>query len=736
MNSNKITIRNGETTLRACHRATMRTFLVASAIAAAVSGGVGVVAAAEGESIVEEIIVTARKREESIQDIPVAISVMTAQAMEQNNLRSVAEIAAYVPGLTINSDSTLRAFVSIRGIGASYTTSVQPGVGLFVDGVYTPTTAYFNNPVLDIDRIEVLRGPQGTLYGRNTLGGAINVVSRAPSDELGGRVFAQYTDEDNGYLYGGAVGGAIVPGKLQARIAAASERSDGFYENKLLGTDAFPREADSVNGSLRWLLSDQTSLTVNLAYMDLLGGNGSYAQVRDIHDFDANILLNSPNTARIEYHRANARLDTAIESLHTDVTAIVAYDGRDESSVLDNDLTPFHFEYLEQGVEEETWSAELRFDTQFSDSFSTLLAAFASRSDGDITSDAYTSFDPFALPADLLYRSGMAEREQDSHAFFGTLFWRLQPDLEFTAGLRYDHESLESRSTSIDQLTGVVTVRPPRQFRDDVIDPKFSLTKFWSERTMTYVSAARGHRGGGLNSPLAPAGMESYAGDSLWAYEVGSKFELPGGAGSFAMSAFYNDFRNYIELGPFVQNPQTGGLSAEVINFGDIKSYGVDVELAAAITSRWKVGGSATYTHARIGDSTPYEQATGMVLASDLLNFQPDWKLNVDSSYALPVGVGTLTLRGAVAVTGPREGGTGFADRIPDLDEYVLVNGSIAYEVNGLELSVFANNLFDEQYFEVYSDRTAIDPSGLFFPYNLAILGAQRRVGVRAQYSF
>ena len=107
--------------------------------------------------------------------------------MDRNGLRSVADIAPTVPGLNVNSDSVGRAFVSIRGIGTALQAGVQPGVGVFQDGVYAPQTSYINNPTLDIQRIEVLRGPQGTLYGKNTLGGAINIITRPPSETFEGK---------------------------------------------------------------------------------------------------------------------------------------------------------------------------------------------------------------------------------------------------------------------------------------------------------------------------------------------------------------------------------------------------------------------------------------------------------------------------------------------------------------------------------------------------------------------
>src|SRR6185436_19486885 len=158
---------------------------------------------------IEQVTVTARKRDESLLDVPISITAVTESAMDRNGLRSVADIAPYVPGLNINSDSIGRAFVSIRGIGTALQAGVQPGVGVFQDGIYVRETSYILNPLLDIDHIEVLRGPQGTLYGKNTLGGAINIITRQPSDEFGGRVYGTYSEGDDNAELGGSVGGGI-----------------------------------------------------------------------------------------------------------------------------------------------------------------------------------------------------------------------------------------------------------------------------------------------------------------------------------------------------------------------------------------------------------------------------------------------------------------------------------------------------------------------------------------------
>jgi len=142
------------------------------------------------------IVVTARKRDETLADVPIAVTAIDGDTLTARGLNSVREAAVLSPGLNINSDGTGRAFVSIRGVGVTLVQSVQPGVGLFIDGIYQPNTAYLNNPLVDVERIEVLRGPQGTLYGKNTMGGAINVITRQPTNNLEVRANGSYAGPD------------------------------------------------------------------------------------------------------------------------------------------------------------------------------------------------------------------------------------------------------------------------------------------------------------------------------------------------------------------------------------------------------------------------------------------------------------------------------------------------------------------------------------------------------------
>ena len=194
-------------------------------------------AAAEPEND-QAIVVTARKRSEVLQDVPVAVTAVTGETIEKRGLTQIKDVAQLTPSLNVNSDGVGRVFLAVRGVGTTLVGTVQPGVGIFVDGVYQPNTSYLNNPLVDVDRVEVLRGPQGTLYGKNTLGGALNVITRQPSNRFVARAGGSYAGPDNAWDAYGSVSGPIIEDKLQVKVAAAHRQQDGFIRNTLLDSDA------------------------------------------------------------------------------------------------------------------------------------------------------------------------------------------------------------------------------------------------------------------------------------------------------------------------------------------------------------------------------------------------------------------------------------------------------------------------------------------------------------------
>jgi iron complex outermembrane receptor protein len=682
---------------------------------------------ADANETIEQITVTARKRDESLLDVPISISAVSEETMARNSMRSIADVAPTVPGLNINSDSVGRAFVSIRGIGTALQAGVQPGVGIFQDGIYVRETSYVNNPTLDVQRIEVLRGPQGTLYGKNTLGGAINVITRPPSDTFEGKAYASYADGNGTEEFGARIGGPLGD-SVRAKAAFATRDTDGFFTNKLIGGQVDAASSEQADASVVWDISDESRLTVNGYYLDFTGGSTNYSHVTGPTDYSDNVRMNVIGTQSFIYKGGNAKLEVPLSALNTKVTAIAAYDERDLRGVSDGDFLALDIVRSSGTSTDETYTAELRFDTQYTDTFSTLIGLFASREESDgVTNQTLV---PLARTTSVA-----SQRTGDTYSIFGTALWRFSEQWELSVGLRLDEEERDQESqTTVSNLPGVVLEDPLRTIDSSEWEPRVSLTRFFDSGAMAYASVAKGYRGGGFNAASVPPQFSTYDGDTVWTYEIGGKISPPGSRWYVSSAIYYNDYEDFIGQNALARAPG-GGLVSIDLNLGDVESYGLETEFSFAVNDVWSLGGSVTLMHARITDQSGWIAVTGTPLATDRLLFQPDWNASLSSDVRIPVGDGEIDWNLSAVGKGSRPGSS-FDPTTPSiLESYTVVNTSLSYRRGGFSAIVFANNLLDEEYFESFIDGSLLQSLGLL-NQDLGMLGAPQNVGVRLQFEF
>ena len=674
----------------------------------------------------EEIVVTARKRDESLQDVPVAVTAFSGDLIERRGLATMRDVAALTPGLNVSGDGVGRAFVAIRGVGTTLVETVQPGVGIFIDGVYQPNTSILNNPLFDVERIEVLRGPQGTLYGKNTLGGAINIISRQPGNELEGTLNASYAGPDDAWLASASISGPIIADRLQVRVAAAHREQDGFLRNTTLGIDANPLNSDTLSGTIRATLADEVILTVNGYYEWIEGTNTPYSRIAGPSVYSREVVFNAANRVSYRYRGINARLAFPLAGIDTDVTLVAAYDARNgRSPDSDVDFSAAEIARASGTNQNDTTTFEARFDSRLSSTVSTLFGLFYSHE--STGGDGTTTIIPLARAI-----RDISATDSDTYAAFGNIFWRPNDGWEVAAGLRVDNNK-----RNLTGQTGIIGVGiapvPEANIDETEVSPRLSLTRHWSTSLMSYASVARGFRGGGFNvNPRAP--NRTYSGDSVWAYELGTKYQSSDRRVSLSAALFYNDYRDFIGLNSIA--PLAGGGFATIdLNTGDVESYGAEFEATFRPVPAWSISGGLTLMHARITDSTIYTALTGRQLGSDRLPFQPDWTMSLSSDYVVPLGSGELVFNAGVTGKGSRIGASLNETFAPVLDDYFLVNAGITYRIGGFELTAFANNLFDADYWESYIERTTLVLAGLI-PSDLGITGDRARYGVRARFRF
>ena len=676
----------------------------------------------------ETITVTARKREEKIKDIPVSVSAVSGEALERQNIVQAKDIAGIVPGVNINSDSVSRSFISMRGIGATLIDTVQPGVGVFIDGVYVPNTSYLNSPLVDVARIEVLRGPQGTLFGQNTLGGAINVITKQPTDEFQAKVQGVAAGPDDYYTGAVSLSGPILGEKLLGRIGYAYHTQDGFSQNDLAGEDegedANPLRQRTVNGGLIFQATPGARIFLNGYHDQVDGGVTPYAPVDDTRDYEEDVQLNQTKIGRYTYSGVNLRGNFALGDMHT-LTPMIAYDRRKHTVRGDGDFGPEDTLRSSEDGSIKTKTAEVKLDTKYNASWSTLFGVFAHRYVNQV--DGTTVVVPFGVTM-----SGENEITTEAQGVYGTVFWNIDETLEASAGIRYDHQDVEAEVNGADG----------GEVKADEWQPRVTIRKHWTDSFMTYGSIARGFRGGGLN-PGTP--VPKYKGDSVWTYEIGAKTTFLDDRVALETAAFYNDYKHFIGQNSLAER-DIGGIAAVNLNTGDVESYGLEAELRARLTRDWTANAGLTLVHARITDDSDYREATGRRVPTDRIIFTPDWNFNIGTDYTIPVGNDTVTLHAGVVAKGDRKGsvvnpeedsGEPPAD-VPSLDKYFLVDSAVTWKHGAFTVSLFGTNLTNEKYFESYIDASLIEETELPFlvARNLGLRGDQRRVGLRVGYDF
>ena len=668
------------------------------------------------QTTVNEVVVTARKREERLKDVPIAVTAVNADTIQREQIYQVKDIAAYAPGLNINSDAVGRSFISIRGVGATLIDTVQPGVGIFVDGIYEPDTSYLNSPLLDVQQIEVLRGPQGTLFGNNTLGGAISVITRQPSDTPHFSVSGALAGPDD--FNSGAVtaSGPIVPGVLQAKIGLSFHDQDGFEKDTLAGGYGNPLYQRSADAGLRWVASPNAVFTLNGYYNQVKGGETPYVDVTGTHDYSENQTYNYNSIAQYTYEGGNLKGVFDVPQAKTTITAVLAYDERDGVASGDGDFGPANvIDVVHGGNTLNTETAELRFDTHYNDNVSSLIGLFADQSttNTDVNNVLYPGV--FNIPDNEADHSHI-----EAQAVYGTLFWKLD-SYEIAAGLRLDHQVVKDAAD-------------PDHYETTQLEPRVTLTKHWTSNWMTYASISRGFRGGGSNGAGAPNPI--YQGDSVWTYELGAKFETDDHKLSLDADVFYNDYSNFIGQNSLA--PTAGGSFVAVnLNTGQVESYGAEAEVDWRPTQRWDFNAGVTLLHARITNGSEYVDTTHMPLPDNRILFTPDWNFDLNGSYTQPIGDDSLRFDGTLIGKGDRVGSTLTPTSVPVLPAYLLVNTSITYTHGRYELALFATNLTNTKYFESYLDSSLLSTAGLgAYAHDLGVLADLRRVGVRASYKF
>jgi iron complex outermembrane receptor protein len=682
-----------------------------------------------GAPRLEEVVVTGNKSGAGfLQSVPIAITAVSTEALENTGTNSLREMATLAPSLQV-TDSGGLAQIYLRGIGTNIILAgSDASTTMHIDGVYISRPFSLFSQFLDVERIEVLRGPQGTLYGRNSVGGTISVVTREPSDQLEGKVQASYGNFASRRVAG------VVSGPLSEDFAGTVSgfyaKSEGRIKNVVPGVnDMDSTDTQGIRGKLRFTPNDQLSLTLAADYAV---DSGTPAPATDLFRKRAGFsvpfnetVLNDPYTTASDIN-TNTHIDQKGLALTADyqltdellLRSISAYREDSFATSTDTDGTELIYRYSRNHEDHNQFSQELQ--TVYSgDGLEAILGAFyfKEKSETDVLL--------FIPPANQGLHLAPENHTDPAWAIFGQGTMDITDEFALTLGLRYSKET-----KTVTQSGEALRIAPAAAlasfgFKDEISfddwTPMARLTYTLSPDVMFYMSASKGSKSGGFNASERVVGR-GFDPETLKAYEVGVKSTLLEQRLRLNATVYHYDYEDLqvqtIIPGPFIV----------VTNAAAATIDGVEVEFEAALTDTLRMGGYVNYFDGTYGEYIAIvDGLTSDVEGKDLTQ-APRWKAGLNVNYEYPLAMGGALF--AYADASWQDTIYFQPNHLLEQKPYAIAGARIGYRSPNDEwqLATFVRNAFDEEYYT--SGDTTPQPGYGGRP------GVPRTYGVELQYNF
>jgi iron complex outermembrane receptor protein len=666
-----------------------------------------------------DIVVTARKRAETLQDVPMAVSAISSAQLEVRNVQDVDGLYAEVPGLfsapgSVNNSADF-AYLTMRGVG--FNAGLEPAVGVFVDGMYVPQMG-FDTSFLDLDRVEVLRGPQGTLFGRNTQGGAINLVTRKPDADLRGKLRLEAA-EFKTFRAQGAVSGPVTDG-LYAGISAEHGRSDGYLRNVVLGGQQDWWRQTAIRGVLRWTPSP----TIDVSLIGDWSDRDYNEAIRGVRlatrRYESMVDQDEPDTRKNKGVQLNVAADLGGNTSLTSITgrrysSSDIFTDMDSRPTAQNSVTLRAFEpvsttaqtfrgaTLDVAIKQRFTSQELRLNGS-RDSLDWLLGGYWFDQRQDQRRDRRVGAGVAPFPAALYIYENYRD-DRDGYAGFANASYKLSRALELTAGGRWSHEHVLGTGNRGQVFGPPINSTQPvvRNARDEF--DNFSWTASLSYKPaaglLLYATYAEGWKAGGINRfPGTTDSNLPYKDESSENYELGAKTSFLGQRGTFNLALYHIDIRNQ----QLINVIPTGGPTPVSVVDSAAKAHvdGVEAELTLQPAEGLQLRGAASYSRSRFDDFVRIFTATDRTdFSGTPFENVPETTVFLSADYSVPLaGTERIELHGEYqyidAITyqdNTRASRSGDQLTAPG---YNRVNLSLSYVTrHGLRLTGYVNNLFN-----------------------------------------
>lgn len=701
---------------------------------------------------IEEVIVTAQKREQSLQDVPIAVTALSGDFLQQTGTVSLSDVANVTPGLNISNTQSESISITMRGIGSNdFGYSSDQSIPVYLDGVYMGSGSAIVGDLMDVAQIEVLKGPQGTLFGRNAVGGAVSVTTSRPSDELEGQVSV------GGGNYGlrtvkGMANLPLIDDELYLRVSGSTRNRDGWQKNIATGDrDGFEQDRWNARAKLLWIPTDNLEIEFtsdwqneqdHAGYYNVRGGFAAdaldglgllSAATKDAKGTSANngdaffdgVSIAGPDGSGID-HELNRKVRGNALKVSWDInedltfTSISSY--REMNSGISEDIDGS--EYLVLNVrsfmDNEEYSQEFRLNGT-SEKLDWFVGLSAYRS--DVAGQVNDSFGAIFTGA-AFDETAKVKAKTESYALFGDAIYALNDTTNITFGLR---ASYDAKSQDIKNPAAFGLIFPgDNQFLDANGNPDPSLTSShenWSdisprlvvdhqlnEDLMVFAGVSQGFKSGGFNSfptvdtdPLSatfgfvPNGStEPFDEEKITNYEAGFKSTLMEGRLRLNGSIYYYDFED-------LQFLVGDGTTIIAKNAGSATGLGIDIEAMYMITENLSISANLGWLDAEYGDDVVETDGNVIVQDGQDLAYAPSLSGNLGIDYLLPLDeLGEIRAHLNYAYTGERTHNGASTDSIYEEDASGLLSTRVSWlsSDENWEVAAWGTNLTNEDVIE------------------------------------
>lgn len=569
--------------------------------------------------LLEEIVVTAQKREQGLKDVPISIEVVDGETINQNAILELEDLSERVPSFTV-TEAAISTLVYVRGLGSGINQGFEQSVGMYIDGVYAGRGRQYRSAFLDVERVELLKGPQGILFGKNTIAGAINITTAQPTDQFESYVTG-LMDAEHGERELTAVVSGPLSDTVSGRLAAKTGSFDGWVYNSYADRDEPGVDNWIARGSLRWLASDRLEITGKFERSEYdVDGRSTQITRAFIYEplykawdpafegeFNKKKSVGGIGLDNSKTHSTNAALTINYDWDEVTLTAISGYMEYDYLDQLDVDFGPIPYLFQTEPQKFKQYSQEIRLLSAPNDKFEYLAGIYLESA--KLRNQKALDVDLTVIGSELPPATRFVgfDQDTDSWAVFGQGTWHLRDNLRFNVGLRYTSEDKTAdqnlwfadfqtsvSSPELDALysaAGLGTAHAYHKKRsENNFTPSVSLQWDSSENVTWYASSAQGFKAGGFNEAETTGDENNFEfkSEKSTTFELGAKSSLAGGAARLDAALFYTKFDD-------LQVSSFEGVSFVVGNAAQVTSKGIELEGQYWITDHFNIGGSWTY---------------------------------------------------------------------------------------------------------------------------------------------